>query len=242
MAGAHGLVSAGVLQPEDQVLALEPTSLRLRIAVGLRWLQMRVRGRMAHAGRAHRGVGANQAAARMVDYLRARVAYPPYRDELLGRPRFTCRTIRGSVGVNVVPPSCVARLNLRFAPPMSSDDVLELVRELGEATAAGFPGGEVEVQPLGPACPPVRAADDARVVTRLRGAFKDVTGSKPASGGADGHEAYTDALMVSVLTGSTSRTVFGPGSSDHAHTADEYVDIEDIAVAAHVLERAMADW
>ena len=48
--------------------------------------------------------------------------------------------------------------------------------------------------------------------------------------------------MISALTGSRSCTVFGPGSSDQAHTADEYVAISDLETAARVLEKVVADW
>jgi succinyl-diaminopimelate desuccinylase len=125
---------------------------------------------------------------------------------------------------------------------MTADDVLAMVQAEAVAAMAVFPGAGVEVRALGPARPPVRAADDAHIVRRLRDGFRDVTGHVLESGGADGHEAYTDASMISTLTGSTSCTVFGPGSSDNAHTADEYVDISDLETAARVLERVVADW
>jgi acetylornithine deacetylase/succinyl-diaminopimelate desuccinylase-like protein len=48
--------------------------------------------------------------------------------------------------------------------------------------------------------------------------------------------------MIASLTGSTSCTVFGPGSSDVAHTADEYVEIDDIEIASRVLEEVVAEW
>jgi succinyl-diaminopimelate desuccinylase len=243
MAGAHALVRDGVLRPDDQVLALEPTGLRLRLAqVGLRWIELEVHGRMAHAGRAHLGVDANRLAARVVERLQARVAALPYEDELLGRPLFTCGTLSGGIAVNVVPPTCIARFDLRFVPPLSSEQIVELVQDVVDATVPEFPGAAAEVRPLGPARPPVRAAEDAHVVDRLRDAFRAVTGAVLASGGADGHEAYTDASMVAALTGSTSCTVFGPGSSDLAHTADEYVELDDIEVASRVLEGVVDRW
>jgi succinyl-diaminopimelate desuccinylase len=80
------------------------------------------------------------------------------------------------------------------------------------------------------------------VVERLRAAYREVTGGPLASGGADGHEAYTDASMIAALTGSASCTVFGPGSSDVAHTADEYVELEEIEIASRVLEGVVARW
>ena len=88
----------------------------------------------------------------------------------------------------------------------------------------------------------MRASDDAAIVTGLRRAYRSALGAEVQTGGADGHEAYTDASMVAALTGSSSCTVFGPGSSDVAHTADEFVPISDIDRAAKVLDRLMRDW
>jgi succinyl-diaminopimelate desuccinylase len=243
MAGAHALVGSGVVGAEDQMLALEPTGLRLRIAqVGLRWLELRVHGRMAHAGRAQLGVDANHVAARIVDRLKERVARLPYQDELLGRPLFTCGRIEGGVATNVVPPNCTMQLDLRLVPPMTVEDPLVLVQSVVDETLAEFPGASSELRPLGVARPPVRAAEDAHVVSRLRDAYQAVTGRALETGGADGHEAYTDASMIATLTGSATCTVFGPGSSDQAHTADEYVDVEDIEVVTRVLEELVDRW
>jgi succinyl-diaminopimelate desuccinylase len=243
MAGAHALVRNALVRVGDQVLALEPTGLRLRIAqVGLRWLELVVHGRMAHAGRAHLGVDANRVVARIVERVGERVAGLPHQDELLGRPLFTCGTVAGGVAVNVVPSLCRARFDLRFVPPLTSEEIVELVREAAESTVEEFPGSSFELSLLGPARPPVRAAQDAPIVERLREAYLEVTGKAIDSGGADGHEAYTDASMIAALTGSTSCTVFGPGSSDVAHTADEYVELEEIEIASRVLEEVVARW
>ena len=37
------------------------------------------------------------------------------------------------------------------------------------------------------------------------------------------------------MTGNPNCTVFGPGSTDVAHTADEYVEVEQLEVASRVL-------
>lgn len=243
MVGAHALVSGGLVTGEDQVLALEPTGLRLRIAqVGLRWLRLRVHGRMAHAGRASLGVDANLYLARVVAALRDRVDALPYRDPVLGRPLFTCGTFNGGVATNVVPSEAVAELDLRVVPPMTTGEAVELVQEVAGETLAGVAGGGFELELLGPDRPPVRALDDAHVVGALDAASAAVLGAPPERGGADGHEAYTDASMIATLTGSTSCTVWGPGSTDQAHIADEYVEVTDLARARDVLGRMVESW
>lgn len=243
MAGAHRLVESGLLRPDDQVLALEPTGMRLRIAqMGLRWLTLRVHGRMAHAGRANLGIDANHLMAKIVDRLKTVFAALPYEDPLLGRPRFTCGTVRGGVATNVVPPVCEAGLDIRIVPLMTPAHAVELVERVAAAVIEEHPGARYEIDPLGAERPPVRAADDSRIVRGIRAAYREHTGHPVPVGGADGHEAYTDASMVAALTGSTSCTVFGPGATDQAHTADEYVPLADLDLGARVLWTLVDNW
>lgn len=243
MLGAHHLVESGLLRDTDQVLALEPTGMRLRIAqMGLRWLTLRVHGRMAHAGRAHLGIDSNHVMAQVVSRFKALFAELPYEDALLGRPRFTCGTFRGGVATNVVPPSCEANFDIRIVPPMTIEDTEDMLREVVESVLSEFPGASYEIQPLGAGRPPVRADDDAKIVRSVRQAYRLQTGQDVPVGGADGHEAYTDASMVAALTGSRSCTVFGPGATDHAHTADEFVPLADLDLGARMLWSMVQEW
>jgi succinyl-diaminopimelate desuccinylase len=243
MSGAHALAQSAILRPDDQILALEPTGLRLRIAqMGLRWVTITVSGRMAHAGRAHLGIDANHVLCRIVDSLKDAVDSLPYRDPVLGRAKMTCGTIAGGEAVNVVPPLARAQIDLRLVPPMTPDSLMDLVRRRAADVIAAFPGAGYELTPLGAERPPVRADDDAPVVRALRRAYQECTGAALPSGGADGHEAYTDASMVAAVTGSTSATVFGPGSTDNAHASDEFVSVADIELMCRVMTQLIRSW
>jgi succinyl-diaminopimelate desuccinylase len=243
MLGAHALVESGFFRPTDQVLAPEPTGMRLRIAqMGLRWLTLRIHGRMAHAGRAHLGIDANHAMAQVVSQLKAVFADLPHVDPILGRPRFTCGTIHGGVATNVVPPSSEANFDLRIVPPMTIEDTESLLRSVVEAQLEHFPGARYEIELLGAARPPVRAAEGSKIVSGIRASYLKNLGLEVPVGGADGHEAYTDASMVAALTDSDSCTVFGPGTTDQAHTADEFLPIDDLESCARVLWSLVEDW
>ena len=79
MSGAHALGQSAILRPDDQILALEPTGLRLRIAqMGLRWVTITVSGRMAHARPGELGIDANHVLCRIVDSLKDAVDSLPY--------------------------------------------------------------------------------------------------------------------------------------------------------------------
>jgi succinyl-diaminopimelate desuccinylase len=243
MAGAHHLVASGRLRPDDQVLALEPTGMRLRLAqMGLRWLNITVTGRMAHAGRAHLGIDSAHVMARIVDRLKQHIAGLPFVDDILGRPRFTCGTFHAGVATNVVPPTAEASFDIRIVPPMSIEEVIPMVEQIADTVIADFPGASYAVTPRGAPRPPVRAAESSAIIRGLRAAYAKEVGSDLPHGGDDGHEAYTDASMVAALTGSMSCTVFGPGSTDQAHTADEFVPIADLDLAGRVLWRLAQDW
>lgn len=243
MAGAQALVKSGFFRPDDQVLALEPSGTRLRIAqMGLRWLQVKVTGRMAHAGRAHLGIDSAHVMARIVDRLKGHVANLPHEDEILGKARFTCGTFNSGVATNVVPPNATASFDVRIVPPMKIEEVIPMVSAIAEEVIADFPGAEFSVEPLGAPRPPVRAADESLIVSGLRSAYLQEVGDSLPQGGADGHEAYTDSSMVAALTGSKSCTVFGPGSTDIAHTADEFVPIADLDLVSRVMWRLSQDW
>jgi len=243
MLGAQKLVSDGLIRPDDQVLALEPTGTRLRIAqMGLRWLRVNVTGRMAHAGRAHLGIDSAHVMARIVDTLKNEVAALKHEDAILGRPRFTCGTFHAGVATNVVPPSAEAFFDMRIVPPMSIEDVIPMVSDVGNRVIAEFPGATFDVNPLGAPRPPVRASDESKIVSALRASYEIQTGKTMPFGGDDGHEAYTDSSMVAALTGSKSCTVFGPGSTDKAHTADEFVPIADLELVSKVLWHMAENW
>jgi succinyl-diaminopimelate desuccinylase len=243
MAGAHHLVASGFLRPSDQVIALEPTGTKLRIAqMGLRWLNVDVTGRMAHAGRAHLGIDSAHVMARIVDRLKAHIESLPHVDEILGRPRFTCGTFNAGVATNVVPPTAHASFDVRIVPPMDINDVVPMVQSIADDVLAGFPGATCDITPRGAPRPPVRAAEDAPIIQGIRAAYMEEIGAPLPQGEDDGHEAYTDASMVAALTGSTSCTVFGPGSTDRAHTADEFVPLSDLDLVSRVMWRMVSDW
>lgn len=243
MLGAHQLVADGLVRVADQIIAPEPSGMRLRIAqMGLRWLTLTVRGRMAHAGRAHLGVNANHLMARMIERLSIAVDALPFEDDILGRPRFTCGTISGGVAPNVVSPSAEAQLDLRIVPPLLPEDAIAIVRNVASSVVDGVEGASFEIGMLGASRPPVRASDDSKIVRDLRAAYRTVSGAEPEIGGADGHEAYTDSAMIAALLGLDSSTVLGPGATDQAHTADEFVPIADLELASRVFWELTARW
>lgn len=243
MLGVHQLVADGLVRPDDQILAPEPSGMRLRISqMGLRWLTLEVTGRMAHAGRAHLGINAAHIMSHIIVDLESAFEALPFDDEILGRPRFTCGVIAGGVSTNVVPATCTAELDLRIVPPLVPEDAVTMVERVAADVVRRYDGASFTVRALGARRPPVRASDDSKIVRSIRESYERVSGRLPEVGGADGHEAYTDSAMIAALTGSTSSTVLGPGATDQAHTADEFVAIEDLELGSSLLWDMAKSW
>lgn len=243
MLGAHQLVADGLIRATDQVLAPEPTGMRLRQRqMGLRWLTLTVTGRMAHAGRAHLGIDANHVLSQIVDQMKTVFGALPFDDEILGRARFTCGTLHGGVAPNVVPGSATAEFDLRIVPPLVPEDAVTMVERVADAVMARHPGAQYSIELLGARRPPVGADGDSKIIQGLQAAYVEHTGALPEIGGADGHEAYTDASMIAALTGSTSCTVLGPGATDEAHTVDEFVPLADIELGARLMWTLVQQW
>lgn len=243
MLGAYQLVEDGLLRPDDQILAPEPSGMRLRISqMGLRWITLTVTGRMAHAGRAHLGTNAAHVLAHIMVELEAAFEALPFDDDILGRPRFTTGVISGGVATNVVPALVTAELDLRIVPPLVPEDAVTMVERIAADVVRRYDGASFSIEALGARRPPVRASDDSKIVRGLRASYLAVAGREPEVGGADGHEAYTDSAMIAALTGTTSSTVLGPGATDQAHTADEFVPVADLELGSALLWDLVQSW
>ena len=147
----------------DAAIVGEPTSLvPVRAHNGLVRFRIVVRGRSAHTSRAHLGINAVTAAARVVlaidERLRPRVAARVH--PLTGAALVTPSVIRGGSAVNLVPEWCEIEVDRRLAPgedPQAAlaeiDGLLDELRAAGddvirEAPTALKPGLETTAWPL----------------------------------------------------------------------------------------------
>ena len=55
-----------------------------------------------------------------------------------------------------------------------------------------------------------------------------------------GFPAYTDASVIQARTGNRHGLVFGPGALAQAHTADEYVPLDQVDACAAILQETVS--
>jgi succinyl-diaminopimelate desuccinylase len=173
----------------------------LRVAV-------RAAGARAHTARSWMGDNAIHKAGAILDVLRGYTPREPVVDGLRYHEGLNAVAISGGVATNVVPDACEVQVNYRFAPDLSPAEAIAHVESL-------FTGFEVEVLDVASAA---RPGLDAPVAA----AFVAAVGGTPRP-----KLGWTDVARFAEL--GIPAVNYGPGISEIAHTAGEYVELAAIA-------------
>lgn len=206
----------------------EPTSFRmLRMHPGHVAARITCAGQAAHSSKPDLGRNAIRLAARVIDALDAlaeRWRKDVRHADLLERPFTTMNvaTIHGGNAVNIVPDRCVVEVGFRPLPGMDPD---ALFREL---SAAVTPLGEVTAE-LVRVTPSMLTPPGTPLEAVLRPFAAD-----PALGAAAFATDGGNFERMGIRT-----LVFGPGSIDVAHKADEFVPVDELNRAVDVVDEVV---
>lgn len=229
MRGSRALVEQ--LPHVDAAVIGEPTSLEpVRAHNGLTRFTIETAGRSAHTSRAHLGVNAISAMARVVAALDERLL-PLLRERshpLTGPALLTPSVIQGGVAPNIVPDRCQLRIDRRLAPGEDPDAALAEIDALLDGLRDG--GDLITRQPPTSLLGAVETPADHALVRLAEASVEAVLGRQVRAGGVP---YGTDASNLSPL-GGIDCVVLGPGSIDQAHTDDEWVSLHEVRNAAAI--------
>lgn len=203
----------------DVVIVAEPTLGEAVLAHrGISSVRMRFAGRAGHAsgGNVAQDSAIHQAMGwgeRALDYV-ASLAH--HRFGGLTGLRFNIGKIEGGIKANVIAPSCEVRFGFRPLPSMAPDDLHAAFR-----AAAPLPLAEYEETFAGPSLP---SGDTALAETR-RLAARDIADEFGLVIG-NAVDFWTEASLFSAAGLTTF--VCGSGDIAQAHTADEWVSLEQL--------------
>ncbi|MFO0013382.1 MAG: M20 family metallopeptidase [Planctomycetota bacterium] len=211
----------------DGAIVAEPTELGLVIASKgvLRW-RILARGRAAHSSRIELGVNAIHHMARLIVALEEHhrdtetIVHP-----LLGRATANVGLISGGVQVNFVPDRCSIEIDRRVLPGESQQGILEGYQQVIRRIEAEIPSASFEIEPPTTQEPCLDTQPDQPLVLCAQAVLQKMGLDSSLRGVAYGSDAgrLQEAKVPSIL--------YGPGSIDRAHTADEYVELEEVQVA-----------
>ena len=217
----------------DAVIVAEPTELNVVVAHkgAVRW-RLHARGRAAHSSRPGQGDNAIYRMARVLAALeRFQKEVAPRLGEhpRCGRPTLSVGTIQGGISVNTVPDECVIEVDRRLIPGEDPVVAYQAICDyVADATAN---------DPLVVHDPPFLSGPGLSDRHNLPFAERLLAAARVsyAKAGAIGVPYGTDAAVISAAGPPT--VVFGPGSIDQAHTADEWIDLDQLSAASETLFR-----
>ncbi len=211
----------------DLAIVAEPTLLDIVQSHkgALRWT-MRTKGVACHSSTPHLGDNAIYKMGKVLgvleQYAATLAASEP--DPILGPPTLSVGRIEGGQSVNVVPDWCAIEVDRRLIPGEDGALAMETVRERCRALFDG--DGEVEMSDPWVHMPAL-AAGAGEWIGPLSHAIERATGRRPLVRGVP---FGTDAGPLSAA--GIPCVVFGPGDIAQAHTKDEWIELDQVRLAA----------
>ncbi|GEP45276.1 M20 family metallopeptidase [Brevifollis gellanilyticus] len=205
----------------DAAIVAEPTELRAVIATkGVLRCRIVVHGRSAHSSKPHLGVNAITHMARVIAAIEAdnermtTITHP-----LVGHGTCNVGVISGGVQVNFVPDRCAIEIDRRLLPGERASDAVAHYRQLLKSIDGITTDVEEPLLLVDEALD--TPAESAVVKTATRVLREMGLNAEPC-----GVPFGCDASKLS--RAGIPSIVFGPGSIDRAHTADEYIELDQV--------------
>jgi succinyl-diaminopimelate desuccinylase len=183
---------------------------------GSYWCSLSTTGRAAHGARPELGENAvlkmqPVIAALYQDFL-PRLTAPEFRHPILGDSTLNLGMIRGGTRTNIVPDACTISLDIRFTPAVHRRGIAALLQEfLDENRLPVTIAKEKDA-----ICAPLDTPADHPLVQHLAACGHGLTGAP----------WFCDAAWLAAV--GIPAVAAGPGSIAQAHTADEWVALDEL--------------
>ena len=221
----------------DLAIVGEPTSLEIQPSHrGLEWLEVHMKGKAAHGGQADRGVNAIAMAARFINELEEgllpKLAARSSRHTL--PPTLNIGVIAGGQQPSSVADHCVIRIDRRWTPEESLEQVFQEIYDAFDIVKADFPDFKAKLKRdmsnmKTMTHVPNVVSRSSPLVKALQRTVRAHTGKNAKLSSFWG---WTDAALLTHFA-KTPTVVFGPGGAG-AHARVEYVNTGDLVTCANV--------
>lgn len=213
-------------RPEMAVIG-EPTQLRLVTAhKGVEWIELRFSGKAGHASCPEIGANAIVAASHAVialSELASRIN-TSIRHPLLGGATLNVGAIHAGTIPNTVSDRCTVRIDRRWLPGEEIESVVDDVSQVAKQAARAVPGVHVDLIRMDETghCSPMETPISHPLVGTMQSVLADLGLPSDPCGVPFG----TDASWLA--TYGIPSVVCGPGSIAQAHSANEYIDLDQL--------------
>jgi acetylornithine deacetylase len=228
---ADGLRASGAIITEPTRLSVCPGHR------GFAWLRIEIAGHAAHGSRFDIGVDAIRHAGLLLSALDRfdSEELPRRAHAIMGRPSLHASMIAGGTGWSTYPESCSLRVERRTVPGETGETVRAEIEAMCRTIQVNRPtfAARVTLELFQP-------ASDLAVDAPLTQALVHALEKEPLTPTIEGLSCWTDAALFNAA--GIPALCFGPGDIALAHSAEEWVSLDDIHHATAVLERVCAAW
>ncbi len=212
----------------DIGIVCEPSDLKIvNVCKGLVQLRLKTKGKSAHGGVPERGVNAISKMLKILSKLE-NYDFKQTTHNVLGKPTVNVGRIGGGQKPNVVPDACEAEIDIRYLPGKNHiqiiNDVENLITELREKD----PQIETEIEIIRYRSS-LEIAKDSPVIKTIMAAGKRILGKCPEFKGM-----ITPGDSEYLVKAGIPSVILGPGNEHLAHSANEWIAINDILTALKI--------
>jgi len=215
--GQHGAKALASQEHFDFVIAGEPTDLKtVHAHKGSLWVTLTAQGRAVHASAPERGENAIYKLTSAIEAIRTKVIPELSSKEhpLLGQSTLSVGTIRGGSKTNIVPDHAEATLDIRVIPGEEPSRLIALLRDAAPQVGLDYQGSA-----------PLYTDPAHPLIAKL-----SAIGGYPV-----GAPWFCDAAVFAEK--GMPAVALGPGSIAQAHTADEWISVNDLEAGADFFEK-----
>lgn len=235
--GTISLIKSGI--KADAAIVGEPSQLDICVGHrGLEWFEFYFRGKTVHGGKQKEGINAINKAAKFM--LRVEQELLPRiegrKHPVIGESSMNYGLIRGGTQPSTVAGDCILQIDRRWIPGEKYEDVVAEYQRIIDAVKkedrdfdASIKVMDVSLMEDGFIHEPMEIDLDHPIVEVLSRAVLQASGREP---GKVSFTAWSDGGLLSTYA-KIPTIILGPGDLESAHSAEEFLDIDEVVPAAY---------
>ena len=188
---------------------------------GALFLNITSHGKQAHGSTPEKGTNAIWDMIELLNQLK-NIKFKCLSHELFTPPTLNLGTISGGVATNIVAAKCEARLDIRYLPGETKEEVLNNIKETIASIRKHNPTANYEIT-IDSDLAPSQAPVDNTLLNLIAMHTKSILGLKPKTMGLSGSTVTKQLIEKDVMA-----VGFGPGDEEQAHIANESIEIKEL--------------
>ncbi len=188
---------------------------------GALFLDITSYGKQAHGAIPEKGINAIWNMVELLNKLKD-IKFKCLSHKLFTPPTLNLGEISGGVAPNIVPAKCKVKLDIRYLPDETKDEILNEIEEMTASVRKSNPTAEFEIT-VNSNLPPTQVSIDNPLMDLIAIHSESILGVKPKPMGLSGTTVTKQLIERGIIS-----VGFGPGDENQSHIANESIEIKEL--------------